>query len=403
MTDLREVFEGVESMPAPDLWDDAAARSRLPSDPKRQIGGRSRVAAVVVAVVLTALSLFLVVQAFSDLESETRTNTGAREHPRGSLTFESSDDVFIVEPGRGAADADRLLDRDARESEAALAFAWSPDGTLIAFTDHDSDARLRLFVAAADGSGAHPVSPAFLTPDSPTWSPASDRIAFSAVDDGTSNLYTVGTEGEDVRKVTNVAPNGVDGAYMPAWSPAGSLIAYVSIRYDGATTTEQQAIALINAEGGDPEFLTEGPLDESPAWSPDGEHVAFVRKSNDGATLMVVALRGGSERLVARIPPAGGFAWSPVDDTVAFIDAATAALRVAALDGEVREIAAASDFGEGQELGSVAWTPDGEWISVAVASGRSESRIFGVSEASGDLEPLTPERLPAHRPLWRPE
>jgi Tol biopolymer transport system component len=403
MTDLRDVFERIERLPAPDLWEEAAARSERPGDPERRIGGRGRVGAIIVALVSTALSLLLVVHAFSDGGSQTRTNNAAGEQPRGTLAFESSDDVFVVEPGTGAADVERLLDRDARGSEAALSFAWAPDGSMVAFTDHDSDGRLRLFVAAADGSGVLPVSPPSLSPDSPTWSPASDRVAFSAVDDGVSDLYTVGTDGEDVQRVTHVAPNGVDGAYMPAWSPVGGLIAYVSIRYDGATATEQQAIALISAEGGDPEFLTEGPLDESPAWSADGEHVAFFRKSDDGATLMVVAPQGGDERLVARIPPAGAFAWSPVDPTIAFIDAETAGLSVAALDGEVREIAAASDFGKGRELGSVAWTPDGEWISVAVASGRTESRIFAVSEARGDLEPLTPEGLLAYRPLWRPE
>jgi Tol biopolymer transport system component len=272
---------------------------------------------------------------------------------------------------------------------------------MVAFTD-DANGKRRLFVAAADGTGARAISPPSLSPDDPAWSPDGSRIAFAATVDGVSDIYVVDTDGNSIEQVTAVARNGVDGAFMPAWSPDGARIALIWIRYDDVDATEDQTVALVGADGGEPESLTEGPLDESPAWSASGNQIAFLSKIDSGVALKVVNPTTRTERTVTTLAPGDEFAWSPTEDSLAFVDARTGALLIEAPDGEVREVAAGSAFGGLHAFGLVSWTPDGSWVGVAARDGGDVSRIFGVPVSGGNPIPLTPAEMPAYAPMWRP-
>ena len=143
-------------------------------------------------------------------------------------------------------------------------FAWSPDGSKIAFrTDPSEGTRnnLEIYVMNADGTGKVNLTndPAFQT--DLEWSPDGSQIAFSR--------GVVGEEGEiyvmnadDGSNETNLTRNPAND-FGPAWSPVGEKIAFVT-RRDG-----HNAIYLMNADGSAPTGLTSIPAQYSGlAWSP---------------------------------------------------------------------------------------------------------------------------------------
>lgn len=55
-------------------------------------------------------------------------------------------------------------------------------------------------------------------------------------------------------------------------------------------------IFTADADGGNPQRLTEGGGKDTPAWSPNGKEIAFVREDTDGADLFVIGRDGGAAR-----------------------------------------------------------------------------------------------------------
>jgi len=126
-----------------------------------------------------------------------------------------------------------------------------------------------LFVAAADGSGAHDITPAgYSDMRSFAWSSDGKRVAFSALADGDNDaeIYVMPADGGPVTRLTNnYLPD-----YQPAWSPDGKSIAFTSIR------TGLSQIWRMRADGSGQRQLTHafGNCDQ-PAWSPKGTLIAF--------------------------------------------------------------------------------------------------------------------------------
>ena len=61
----------------------------------------------------------------------------------------------------------------------------------------------------------------------PSWSPDGGHIAFDSIRDGDLEIYVMGSDGSNPRRLTNSA--GFD-AWSPSWSPDGRYIAFASIR-----------------------------------------------------------------------------------------------------------------------------------------------------------------------------
>jgi TolB protein len=146
--------------------------------------------------------------------------------------------------------------------EGAVAPAWSPDGSKIAFVRLGYTQALD--VMKADGSDVREVVPnaadghSFI--DHPTWAPDGRRIVFTRSDLEGGDLYSVGSDGSGLTRLTIGWITG-----RPAWSPDGAWIAFTN--WTGEWPDPKASIAFVSAHtGGHPFTLIAS--GSNPAWQP---------------------------------------------------------------------------------------------------------------------------------------
>lgn len=189
-------------------------------------------------------------------------------------------------------DADGSGERQLAKTVAGLCPdepTWSPDGTKIAFIRQKkvdaSDAIAAIYVMNADGTGAKrwsqkkPLTRKSTDDRFPAWSPDGTVIAFSRnTYRGSPNpaLYAMGVDGKRLHRYAAPGPN-VIMADMPAWSPDGTKIAF-----GGGVVSDSMLmnIYVMNVDGTmqvDVTGIKPGHLGARyPAWSPDGRQIAFA-------------------------------------------------------------------------------------------------------------------------------
>ncbi len=217
-------------------------------------------------------------------------------------------------------------------------FAWSPDGTQIAFVspasagDPMTRTYLRIVIhdfTTGDQRTIDPTEGGSVTWDSmvdvlsPTWSPDGSQLAFVAIRRQTaSGIGNLTRSGEvqvidlatgDIRSLTE--------QWMPAvvsvsWSPAGnSLLAWEARGGTAWFESNETAIYLIDHETGETERLTaRSEVSERPVWSPDGSRFAVVMSNS---VLKVRSVPGKKElNLEISLNASGYLSWSPSGDAV---------------------------------------------------------------------------------------
>ena len=169
--------------------------------------------------------------------------------------------------------------------------AWSPDGTQLAFSSF-RDGSWEIFVmdtACLEQPESCPDNLVQLTTDgignlSPVWSPDGTRFAFSSKANGNWDIYTMATDGSDIRQVTSAPENDL----APAWSPDGSQIVFESNRADNVE------IYVVDVNGGVARNITNLPLadDHGPIWSPDGQQLVFYSNREGNWDIFVTSIDG---------------------------------------------------------------------------------------------------------------
>jgi dipeptidyl aminopeptidase/acylaminoacyl peptidase len=216
-------------------------------------------------------------------------------------------------------------------------YEWSPDGKHIALVMNDaapepdsankkpkpividryhfkSDAagyldstRSHLYLFDLDTRKATILTPGLFEESNPEWSPDGKWIAFESkrvqgdVDrSNNSDVFVVeARSGATPRPLTTF--DGPDGGPL-AWSPDGSLIAYLRGSAAQYSAYNEDRLAVVSATGGEPRILTES-LDRpvsSPRFTADGKSIVFLF-TDDRA------------RYVGRIPVAGGAVQKLID------------------------------------------------------------------------------------------
>ena len=186
---------------------------------------------------------------------------------------------------RQGGEARRLTERKGGVSD----FQWSPDSTRLVLVGDDPDPE-----ESADKDDKKPKKPIVI-----------DRYGFKRDDGGylvhrRSHLYLLPIAGGAIETLTT----GDADDSLPAWSPDGARIAFVSGRGSDADRTNDTNVFVMDAKAGaEPKALTtwNGPdNDARPAWSPDGASIAYLQGSEprffaySRNTLAVVAAAGGS-------------------------------------------------------------------------------------------------------------
>lgn len=180
---------------------------------------------------------------------------------RGLILFLSDrtgeTETWVLDPNRG----DLLyLVRDTRLHPLArqLYLANSPDGSQQALVEADDHRDLQIKIhSRIYGNTWQITNFAAATSYDPAWSPLGDRIAFVSTTSGGDEIYTIDTQGNDLRRLTE---NSWEWDKHPSWSPDGSQIVFYSNRENG-----RRQIWIMNADGSNPRNLSN---DEFENWDP---------------------------------------------------------------------------------------------------------------------------------------
>jgi Tol biopolymer transport system component len=205
-------------------------------------------------------------------------------------------------PGLYVANADLFGRRQLPGTEAANMSmpVWSPDGMQITYATGD-----RVYVTSIDGG-----APALLSDvpgHDPAWSPNGAQIAFA----GTDGIYVTDAGGG--------TPVRIGNGYEFVWSPDGTRIVYhVEERGDHGFHEEMW---IVSPDGSNATSILPvdccpgGIVDDTMTWSPDGTQVAFL-DSADPVEIWLLTQADGSDaiRTVSQIPHPDGIqvqSWNP--------------------------------------------------------------------------------------------
>jgi TolB protein len=147
----------------------------------------------------------------------------------------------------------------------------------------------------------------------PAWSPDGSLIAFSARARGNSEVFVMKADGSDVQNATNDPLLDSSAAF----SPDGREIIFARDAYG------QAKLYRMDADGSNQRRVTDRPgYEMSPAFSPDGAHLAFAGdRESRGLGVFLLDLRSPADEtlLVARRAQDGSPAFSPDGGRIAFI------------------------------------------------------------------------------------
>ncbi|MDQ3115310.1 MAG: S9 family peptidase [Verrucomicrobiota bacterium] len=217
---------------------------------------------------------------------------------------------------------------------------WSPDGKWIAFLSSRTDEREndQLWILSSAGGEAEKLTTEKGSVDDFAWSPDSQRLVLVVHDPDPRDPEAKEKEKKTVppividrfqfkqdiagyltnrwshlklldfatRKIESLT-NGPHDNVLPAWSPDGKQIAFVSKRGDDADRTENWDLYLIEAKPSakerqlttTPEADSHPDWESAPAWSPDGKMIAYIH----GGDPKKISYATHS---LATIPAAGG-------------------------------------------------------------------------------------------------
>ena len=195
------------------------------------------------------------------------------------------------------------------------------------------------------------------------WYPDGSRLVFSSDATGTFQIYDFDIETEEVRQLTN----DPDGASMPAISPDGSQLAWVSSQNDRWWQIYAAPIPL------------------------EGEDGAFVPIERDQATKI-----SGNDEVQNLLP-----FWSPDGSTIAYTSSRTVTdndVKVVASDGdgEAKVIAASGYAGLG-------WSQDGKKVRATVTSGELTGLLVNIDIETGQIVQAALIPIPAFSASWSPD
>jgi dipeptidyl aminopeptidase/acylaminoacyl peptidase len=216
----------------------------------------------------------------------------------------------------------------------------SPDGARAAFVvgewvDEQEKQRKRIWRADLASGEVLPYTSGPIADTSPAWSPDGTLLAFISRSDKSENkpqLYVIPAEGKEPRQLCTM-PNGVS---FISWSPDGKRIAFLA-RYGDEPGNDpvvlqpgqgrHQRLWTVRLDSDTPEPVTpDGISIWNYAWSPDCQQFAVYYATGPDETdwyrgqIGVVPAQGGLVRQISRLTrQAWNLSWSPDSKRIAYV------------------------------------------------------------------------------------
>ncbi|MBP1694334.1 MAG: exported protein of unknown function [Chloroflexi bacterium] len=227
------------------------------------------------------------------------------------------------------------------------------------------------------------------------WSPDGQSIVYTGSGLLNSYIATINADGSGLRSLDSI--QGSDEGF-PDWSPDGKRIAFTS-RRDG-----NNEVYLMNADGSNQVRLTNAPGDDfAPSWSPDGTQIVFVSDRDQTAGIYDLYIMNADGSNVKRLTNDTAIDyspdWSPDGMMIAFRSDqdGQADIYVINIDGSGRSNLTnnpANDW-------APAWSPDGKYIAFQT-NREGNFEIYRMASDGSDPVNLTNDPGDDQLPHWRP-
>lgn len=183
--------------------------------------------------------------------------------------------------------------------------AWSYTGKSMVYSLGTRRTGVFTLVTSFPGLGQHTLTHDRRNSYLPAWSPDGRRIAYISQEGGktsTAELYVIGTGGRGERRLTHDAA----WEYGASWSPDGRRIAY------GSEQGGKWHVWIMNADGSGARILAGTEQGNAPDWSPNGRTIAFTSDRTGNDNIYLVGDSGGTARRLTTGPCHSDNArWSP--------------------------------------------------------------------------------------------
>ncbi|MFH0759917.1 MAG: DPP IV N-terminal domain-containing protein [Bacteroidota bacterium] len=195
----------------------------------------------------------------------------------------------------------------------------SPDGKYMFF----NTAR----AASGDqGYNAYWVSTAFIDLGRPIEPDTTNRIVFSSERDGNPEIYTMYTDGTDLKRLTINSSSDL----FPAYSNDGSQIVFSSDREGDFE------LFLMNADGSNPHKLSDSGIQAgNPDWSPDGSRILFTVSEDiyaDEGDIGLINADGSGMQLISGASLGSRPVWSDDGTSIIFCSRRTGFSQIYRMD-----------------------------------------------------------------------
>lgn len=206
--------------------------------------------------------------------------------------------------------------------------SWSPDSKYLVFAARSQGGDDIVIFDPKRGKAARRIRVNISGLASPVFSPDGKQLAFSGMEGGLSDLYLINADGTGLRRLTH----DKYAQLMPAWSPDGHTIAYVTDEGPGTDFVDLSygnfRIALFDVDLGQRQLLPHMDTGRniSPQWAPDGKSFAFVSDRTGIANIFLYELGGDIYQLTnlftgaqSATPLSPALSWARDADRLAFV------------------------------------------------------------------------------------